>query len=142
MIAALVWSARRLGWTGPVDIASVFDGMFGLGKNADESHAPVNVDLQDASGAAMDLGTFVETTMQNGRGNRYKLYEGKFEGCNPNWIKAGAQVDVSYQHGQIKERLAVQIDYKQQRLFIQSKYRLDEVLAVINGCAETGHRVA
>jgi hypothetical protein len=132
-IAAFVWTAGRLGWRAPVDIADAVTRILSLGREHDQfRESLVNVELQDASGAVMDFGSFVEVTMQNGRGVCYKLREGKFEACNPTWIKAGAQVDISYQQGRVKECLPVQVDYKRQRLFVHSKRHLDEVLALIN----------
>jgi hypothetical protein len=133
VIAALIWIVRRLGWKGPVDIGDAFERIFGFHQGADTSQeSRVNVELQDATGAVMDLGPYIEVEMQNGRGNCKKLREGKFEACNPTLIKAGAQVDISYQQGRVKECLSVQVDYRRQRLFVRSKHQLDEVLTRIN----------
>jgi hypothetical protein len=130
VIAGLVWLVRRLGWPGPVELVDAIAHAFQVG--ASKKGPPVNVELQDASGEVMDLAHYVEVTMQNGEGNLYRMHAGIFAGCEPEWIRAGANVRLRYQDGLVKETVPVQYDHARKLLFVKSAYRLGEIVAAIN----------
>ena len=132
IVATLLWLARWLGWTGPLDIVAVLERWFGLKLPAPRRMLPVNVEFRDRDGVLMDLGSFVLVTLHNGRGDAFQLREGIFVGCDPSYIWAGVLVHISIQNGLVKEQLSVQLDLGRQQLFVCSNHLLAEVVLLIN----------
>jgi hypothetical protein len=130
--AFALWLVRRLGWTGPLDLIAVVENWLGIGATQAVPRSIVNVEFRDAVGAAMDLGPLVSVTLHNGRGTSFFLHEGMFGGCDPEWIRAGLQVHIIVQGGLVREQLTVRLDLQRQTLFVQSAYRLAEMVAMIN----------
>lgn len=137
MIGVIIWVLRRLGYGGPVEPTGFVERMFGHDEpgNCEEL---VNPSFIDGKGQSIDFGSFIEVTMHNGHGRKYRLEGGSFCGCNPKNIKAGARVEVGYQHGAFSEKLKVRYNRTEQHLYIQSKLTMAEILNRIEGGDEAG----
>jgi hypothetical protein len=131
LMAILIWVIRRTGWGGVLDFVGMLEAWLGLQRSS-QLQATVNVEYRDADGALMDLRLFIHATLRNGRGRAFPLHEGIFVDCEPTWIKPGAWVHISVQDNLIGEDLCIQVDFLRDRLFVQSEYRIADVVAKIS----------
>jgi hypothetical protein len=93
--------------------------------------ATVNVHFRDKHGELMVLGKFIVAVLINGHGRPIILRQGIFDGGDPEYIKLGARVTVLVQDGKVEEKLVIQLDDRQQHLFVQSKYGRKDLLKKI-----------
>ncbi len=117
----------RSWWRGPIELTALIESLTGN----PHYRPPVNLEYRDRTGVPMDLTNFVVGYVRNGRGAAYTLSEGYFAGCDPETIKPGAHCVVTLDGGVVEE-LIVRVDRERQRLFVQSDYTSDEILARIS----------
>jgi hypothetical protein len=121
------------GWKAPLDPFSFVDAIMQIFRRP-VNDGSLNVEFRGPDCRLLLLGPRLEVTLRNGHGGEFKLREGVFRGCNPEWIKAGTWVHVTIQ-GLIHLDLSVQLDESKDILFVQSPRSRQEIVGEINGGA-------
>jgi hypothetical protein len=93
----------------------------------------VNVEFRDADGKPMSVSPLVSVTLRNTYGPSYQLSETVFEGCNPDYIRVGARVEVSIGGGLVRESLRVRLDPDGALLYVKSGHTWAKIFRMLNG---------